>query len=90
MADDEAFELKLETRSRQEYRGFHIAIDDDGEVGLWAGTKEAQDIWRNVDSSAELQEDSPYIFCGYWRPPSMEALSAAIDALWDEHGPTRD
>lgn len=89
MADDEEFELKLETRSRQEYRGFHFAIEDDGEVQLWAETKEAQDVWRNVDSSAELGEDSP-IFCGYWRPPSMEALRSAIDALWDGHGPTRD
>lgn len=89
MADDEAFELQLETRSRQEYRGFYFSIEDDGEVELWASKKEAQDVWRSVDSSAELREDSPDIFCGYWRPPSMEALRAAIDALWDKHGPTQ-
>lgn len=90
MADDESFELKLETRSRQEYRGFHFSIEDDGEVELWATQEEAQDVWRNVDSNARTAEDSLDIFCGYWRPPSMEALRAAIDALWDKHGPTRD
>ena len=90
MADDEAFELKLETRSKQDYRGFLFRMKDDGEVELWAETKEAQDMWRNVDSSAELWKGSPYIFCGHWRPPSMEALRTAVDALWDKHGPKRD
>lgn len=89
MADDETFELKLETRSKQDYRGFHFSMKDDGEVQLWAETREAQDVWRNVDSSAELWKDSPYIFCGFWRPPSIEALRSAIDELWDKHGSMR-
>lgn len=72
------------------YRGFFFRMEDDGEVELWAETREAQVVWRSVDSNAELWKDSSYIFCGHWRPPSEEAFRAAIDELWERHAPTQD
>ena len=79
--------LGLENDKKHDhYRGFLFRLKNNKEIEIWARSKEAKKIWRGIDNNISKEEITKrIIFCGVWRPPSVDAMKKGIDALWDKH-----